>query len=257
MIATGLLSFGRRIRERALRRRPDASWSSSSTGELGRDLVARSRPTGPQSDRSNWSTRGIAHLAKLVQPFLLAEAASEPASALIDVGQGVQCADGRMPTDPGDAGTMLHPHLYAAEGLWMWGSATGDEDALDRARASGRVGLDAPAARAAACRVPRDGRQADRVEQFDVTAQAVRLALLLDVDARRRPGDRAPRRGRPGSATAALAMPYQPAARRAPSEHLGDDVRRAGARARNARRQAAPLVPVRLGHEGNPVSSAL
>jgi hypothetical protein len=69
---------------------------------------------------------------------------------------------------------MLHPHLYAAEGLWVWGSAVGDDEALERARAAvawvwthqlENGGL------------PR--RPGSATEQSDVTAQAIRLAIAV------------------------------------------------------------------------------
>ncbi len=96
---------------------------------------------GPRSDRFVWSTRDTPHLAKLVQPLLLSEeitgiAAVPVAAGLIECVKQQQEAEGYMGTDPDARGVMLHPQLYAAEGLWIWGSATGDQDALERASAA-------------------------------------------------------------------------------------------------------------------------
>jgi hypothetical protein len=211
MISAGLQSFGRRIGEQ---RYVDAGLELVELlqSELSGDIVAVSSHA-PRSERTNWSTRGVVHLAKLAQAFLLADR-EEPARKLIDAARAVQGPDGHMPTDPESDVTMLHPHLYGAEGLWMWGSATGDQDAIDRARANvqwvwthqlGSGGL------------PRAYGRPEPVEQLDVTSQAVRMALLLGV---RTPGvDRAIERllecarERDGM----LAMPYQPGS---PDVHL-------------------------------------
>jgi hypothetical protein len=211
MISAGLQSFGKRIGEQ---RYADAGLELVELleTELSSGIVAVSSH-GPRSDRTNWSTRGVVHLAKLAQTFLLA-GREEPARRLVDAARAVQGPDGHMPTDPESDVTMLHPHLYGAEGLWMWGSATGDQDAIDRARANvqwvwthqlGSGGL------------PRAFGRPEPVEQLDVTSQAVRMALLLGV---RTPAvDRAIERllevarERDGM----LAMPYQPGS---PDVHL-------------------------------------
>src|SRR5262249_24107622 len=128
----------------------------------------------------------VAHLAKLVQALLLSEelgrAAIRPVSArLIEVVKNCQEADGRMRTDDRDRATvMLHPHLYAAEGLWIWGTATGDTNPLERWAAA----LDwVLAHQLDSGGFPRSVRRAANravaVEQSDVTAQTVRLALIL------------------------------------------------------------------------------
>src|SRR5439155_4244668 len=165
------------------------------------------------SERTNWSTRGIVHLAKLIQSFLLA-AREEQAARIIDAVRAVQTPDGHMPTDPESAVTMLHPHMYGAEGLWMWGSATGDRDALERARAALQWVW---THKLSSGGLPRAYGRPEPIEQLDVTAQAVRMALLLGV---RTPGvDRAIERllevarERDGL----LAMPYQPGS---PDVHL-------------------------------------
>ena len=119
MVAAGLLSFGRRIHaERPV--------------ESGLRLVALLRreleedptfsPTlsrSSASERRAWSTHGRAHLAKIVQALLLGEDGSDRAATrLIEHVKRLQHDDGHIETGP-EPETMLHPHLYAAEGLWI------------------------------------------------------------------------------------------------------------------------------------------
>src|SRR5437763_1556608 len=211
MIATGLQTFGRRVDEA---RYVDAGRELVDLldRELATDLVAVAS-SGPRSERTNWSTRGVVHLAKLAQAFLLA-GREDPARRLIDAARAVQGPDGHMPTDPESPVTMLHPHLYGAEGLWMWGSATGDQDAIDRARANVQWVWTHQLQSGG---LPRAFGRPEPIEQLDVTSQAVRMALLLGV---RTPGvDRAIERllecarERDGM----LALPYQPGS---PDVHL-------------------------------------
>ena len=211
MISAGLQSFGRRVGEDRY-----VAAGLELVELLDKELAGELSPVstyGPRSERTNWSTRGVVHLAKLAQSFLLADR-REPAARLVDAARAVQGPDGHMPTDPESEVTMLHPHLYGAEGLWMWGTATDDQDALDRARAnvqwvwSHQLGCGG---------LPRAFGRPEPIEQLDVTSQAVRMALLLGV---RTPGvDRAIERllevarERDGM----LAMPYQPGS---PDVHL-------------------------------------
>jgi hypothetical protein len=185
MIASGLLSFGRvtqveRYVENGLALVSFLGTELSSSASIS-PLARR----GPRSEREGWSTRGVAHLGKLVQSFLLAEelgggAGRSAPSRLIDAVKARQSRDGRIRTDDAETIVMLHPHLYAVEGLWIWGQATGDDDALERARAAvewvwtqqlEQGGLPSSVqtgeAGAAAC------------EQSDVTTQAFRVALAL------------------------------------------------------------------------------
>jgi hypothetical protein len=116
---------------------------------------------------------------KCVQALLLAD---EDAAAreLCTYALQAQAPDGHFETEPGDATVMLHPLLYAVEGLWMAG-----------------VRLEEPALLQAARRattwvwqhqLPTGGlpRSVDRAglgpEQFDLTSQAVRAAILLGAD---------------------------------------------------------------------------
>jgi hypothetical protein len=174
MIATGLISFGRRT-------------GAESLVACGVDLVTLLRAAlegdlspvwsdGPRSGRRAWSTHGNAHLAKLVQALLLVDRGpSGTAASLVERVERLQRDDGAFETGP-EPEVMLHPHLYAAEGMWIWGTATGDDDALTRTHAAlawtwrhqlPTGGLP----RAASSRLP--------IEQSDATAQALRLAIAL------------------------------------------------------------------------------
>jgi hypothetical protein len=178
MIASGLLSFGRRT-------------GIESLVDSGRRVVAFLRHAldadetlspiwrhGPGSDREAWSTRGRAHLAKVVQALLLdGDTASDAAAALVDRVKRLQHDDGRVETGP-EPRTMLHPHLYAAEGLWIWGVARGDADALERARAAAEWCWEEQLPNGG---FPRTAGSDVPVEQSDVTAQALRLAVLTGI----------------------------------------------------------------------------
>ena len=216
MAASGLLSFGRRL-------------GAEETVEAGLDLVsflvdelvsaelicavsARGRPTG----RRSWSTHGRAHLAKLVQAFLLSGrlADLDRLAGLVDMVKNLQRADGSMVTQPGEETTMLHPHLYAAEGLWIWGSATGDADALERAHAAAEWAWTHQLETGGFPRTVSDlGRQVAPVEQCDVTAQAVRLALVLKLPSRDVGRAIARMVGLVRGSGESLAIVYQPASR--------------------------------------------
>lgn len=218
MIASGLLSFGRRTEvERYLEtgRRLAGFLHEEISSAHAISPVLRH---GPPSGRMGWSSLRIPHLAKLVQSFLLADEPGSGAARLIETVKALQAADGRMQSGEGGTTTMLHPHLYAAEGLWIWASAAGDPDALERAKAAvdwvwayqlERGGL------------PRSAPPADRagaaVEQSDVTAQAVRLALALGL--RSTEVERATTRllEIAREQPAGLGMPYEPGF---PSVHL-------------------------------------
>ncbi len=211
VIATGLIAFGRRTR---LDRIADAELALVAfVDDALRTSLEAVFVGGPPSSRAGWSTRGVAHLAKLVQPLLLAGGDTGQARRLVDAAIAAQHGDGRMRTDPDEPATMLHPHLYAAEGLWIWGAARADDDALERARAAvdwaWRQQLETGGLpRRAGC--DEDGRSL--VEQSDVTAQAVRLSLALG----RRDAcvERALERlaGIARAGTRGVGIPYQPVA---------------------------------------------
>ncbi|MGB2952857.1 MAG: hypothetical protein WBB74_05635 [Gaiellaceae bacterium] len=189
MIAAGLLSFGRRTEvDRYLETgRLLVSFLRDETRST-RSISAVSR-RGPHSERASWSSRGVPHLAKLVQAFLLAEELEDRAdksvsARLIETVKHLQAADGRMPTE-GEATIMLHPHLYAAEGLWIWGTAANDEDALGHARMAVEWVFTHQLEQGGLPRFAANGKQHGRApEQSDVTAQAVRLALALGLRSR-------------------------------------------------------------------------
>lgn len=184
MIASGLLSFGRRTRvDRFIETGRDLV--SFLDGEIASgSAISPVSARGRRSGREMWSTRGVAHLAKLVQAFLLNEgvgsrAQGERLTGLIDTVKRLQYADGRMRTDCDETTTMLHPHLYAAEGLWIWGSAWGEDDSLEHARAAVEWVWRHQLEHGGLPRSVTSGRRGDVAEQSDVTAQAVRLALAL------------------------------------------------------------------------------
>jgi hypothetical protein len=188
MIATGLMSFGQAIH--------DDRYSA-----VGLHLVDFIReqilagghllplnPAYPASPRkSTWSTDGSAHLLKVVQCLLIAQelgaaGMQEAITCLVRSASELQTSSGRFITHPTDIETFLHPHLYAAEGLWMWGMAQGNCDALEQARRAVTWAwshqLDTGGFPNKVNNV--HGYISD-VEQSDVTAQAVRLALLLSM----------------------------------------------------------------------------
>jgi hypothetical protein len=181
MMATGLMTFGRRVQDDRLVR-SGRDLVGFLAGELGSGGFSAVSTRGPRSGRRGWSTQGLPHLAKLAQAFLLAgePVAEEPIAALVDAVKVRQAADGRMPTDADGLTTMLHAHLYAAEGLWIWGSARGDQDALERARAAVEWAWARQLDRGGFPRSVSDTEpDGAAVEQSDVTAQAVRLAFVL------------------------------------------------------------------------------
>lgn len=180
MIAAGLQSFGRDLgdtRHVEQGRSTAEELAAFVRSEAGLESLA---PDGPATTRpSEWSTRGGPHLVKCVQSLLLA---GEHAAAadLVDAAAAWAQPDGRFQTQPDDDRTMLHPHLYTVEGLWMWGQATGDTEALDRAREATEWvwghRLDSGG-------LPRyvDG-VAPAPEQWDVTSQAIRAAAMTQAD---------------------------------------------------------------------------
>jgi hypothetical protein len=178
IVATGLLVLGRRISSDRYLEAGLGIVSRLRSELLGGGISALTR-AGPRSKRNSWSTAGTAHLAKLAQCFLLADEQAIPdvraaPARLIEAVKRIQGDNGRIPTHPEQA-VMLHPHLYAAEGLWIWGTAVGDVEAVERARAAlawtwnhQLEGGGLP------------GSETGGGEQSDVTAQAVRLSLALD-----------------------------------------------------------------------------
>lgn len=179
MIAAGLISFG-------------SSGADGSYVDLGRDIaqslteylfenggLPAIAPDGPSSSSGGglWSTAGRVHLIKCVQALLLA-GADGAAHQLVGCAAADQRPDGHFVTQPGDEFVMLHPHLYAVEGLWIWGSAAGDVGALARAR---RATEWAWQHQLSVGGFPRwAARSQVGPEQLDATSQAIRAAVLLD-----------------------------------------------------------------------------
>jgi hypothetical protein len=142
--------------------------------------------------RPAWSTEGYAHLVKVVQCLLLgAEAncdgARESADAVIGHAARFQDDDGRFVTHQRTGETMLHPHLYAAEGLYAYGMARGDKSALERSRAATVWAWEQQQESGALPRFVYPStsrfarRSADRAPgQADLTMQGIRMAFAHD-----------------------------------------------------------------------------
>jgi hypothetical protein len=178
IIATGLLMLGDRISSDRYLAAGLRLVSRLRTELAGNGISALTR-AGPRSTRNSWSTVGTAHLAKLVQCFLLAADQTMPdvraiPERLIEAVKRIQGHNGRIPTHPEHA-VMLHPHLYAAEGLWIWGTASGDADAVERARVALAWTWEHQLETGG---LPRS--ETIDTEQTDVTTQAVRLSLALN-----------------------------------------------------------------------------
>ena len=177
MIAAGLISFGRAAKIASYEQLGEDVAKSlagyiAQAGEL--PAVA---PDGPATGRGGeWSTGGRGHLVKCVQALLLSDN-RDAAGHLLEQACADQVNDGHFVTQPGDAFVMLHPHLYAIEGLWIWGTATGDTDALDRAR---RATEWVWKQQLPSGGFPRWTSDTDvGPEQLDATGQAVRAAILI------------------------------------------------------------------------------
>jgi hypothetical protein len=183
MMANGLLAFG-------VRYQPEIVATAITLAAHLRDQIKRygwleslDPDVSPRSGRSGWSTEGYVHLVKAVQCQLHAAALGlqggvAAARAVVDRGLEFLMPDGRFVTQPDAKMTMLHSHLYAVEGLWVFAEVTGDEEIRDAAKAATewvwRQQL--PSGGFPRMRVTNSPTAAP--EQFDVTAQAIRAALL-------------------------------------------------------------------------------
>ncbi len=184
MIAAGLISFGRRCESEG-HIAQGMMLASTLRDAIESDNGLGAIPAGsPATGRGGWSTEGKPHLLKVVQSLLLADevgltGARDAATALVGEVSVMQREDGSFPTQPGDGPTMLHPHIYTLEGLWMWGTATGDQRALDRARAGTEWAWAQQLESGAMPRfAPSDG-SGPAPEQGDTTSQAIRMAVAL------------------------------------------------------------------------------
>jgi hypothetical protein len=179
MIAAGLMSFGRAT---------DSPEYVELGAELAGELAAWVRdggelppvaPGGPPSSRpQQWSTAARSHLVKCVQSLLLAHE-QQAAASLCELALAAQDAHGWFPTSTGDS-LMLHPLLYVVEGLWIAGRAMGETRFIESASRATRWVWQQ---RLPSGGLPRSVSPAGPgVEQFDVTAQAVRAAVLLKLE---------------------------------------------------------------------------
>ncbi len=190
MIANGLMLFGERLKIRRYTKwgiglvnylREQIDFEGNLPAVSQKHPVASLRP-------SSWSTTGQAHLLKAAQCLLLAEhltlrRAAETAELLVENSKRLQLYNGRFITQPEDSLTMLHPHLYALEGLWIFGTARRDAEALERARTGLRWLWSHQLESGGFPRAVAVAGGAESTEgfpeQFDVTSQAVRMALAL------------------------------------------------------------------------------
>jgi len=189
MIASGLMLFGDRFEHTTI---------SSSGVDLARYLLAQVEPDGampsispggPASSRNGtgWSNDGRAHLVKVAQALLIAErhgvnGAADAAQRLVSWGCQHQQDDGRFVTQLDPTFTMLHPHMYAVEGLWMLGMARDDNTAMARARrAIDWVWHHQLETGGFPRLVAVDGDEPPAVEQMDATSQVIRMTALLGV----------------------------------------------------------------------------
>lgn len=247
MIASGMMTFGDRFGDSAI---------SSAGVDLARYLLAQVESdgampsisrSGPASSRdgSGWSNDGRAHLVKVAQALLIAErhgvdGAADAAERLVAWGCQHQQDDGRFVTQLDPSFTMLHPHMYAVEGLWMLGMARDDHGAVARARRAIEWVWHHQLETGGFPRlVAVYGDEPPAVEQLDATSQVIRMTALLGVA---QPGlgaalDRLGQVAVPTGAGAALV--YQPSA---PTVHLNAWVTMFGAQAADvASVGAAPL----------------
>ena len=188
MIATGLMSFGQRVHDDRYTAAGLYLVDSIQEQILAGGQLLPLNPAYPPSPRkSTWSTDGRAHLLKVVQCLLIAQGLGaagieEAITRLMQPASELQTSSGRFITHPADTETFLHPHLYAAEGLWMWGTAHGNSDALEQARrAVTWIWCHQLDTGGFPNKVNNIHGYVSDVEQTDVTAQAVRLALLLSM----------------------------------------------------------------------------
>jgi hypothetical protein len=180
-------------------------------------------PAGQPTGRSGWSVTGRAHMGKALQALAHAGVHGDArvmnaAQAVRDATMSEQQPDGRFRTDERDEVTMLHPHLYAVEGLWCYASATADASAADRARTAAEWVWRHQLPSGGLPRYVGTSGGDPGPEQLDLTAQAVRAAHLT--------GTTSPAARRATERLLALtvdrgsgrrALPYQPDA---PEHHL-------------------------------------
>ena len=241
MIAAGLISFGRRVQEPSLLGRGEQVARHLGSLFLEDPLPPAIDPRGPASSREiTWSNASHPHLSKCVQSLILTEqwAAAEK---LMAHAASFQRPDGYFLTQPREDLVMLHPHLYTVEAMWMWGTARGEQDPLDRARrATEWTWLHQLPEGGLPRLVNLDAEREQAVEQLDVTSQAIRAALLTGAEVHGL--ERAVERlcAVACNVGEAAALPYQPSA---PEAHLNAWVSMFGAQALQlASRAGQPLL---------------
>ncbi|MGZ8666723.1 MAG: hypothetical protein ACXWZM_06390 [Solirubrobacterales bacterium] len=215
MISAGLISFGG---GRGSARHLEAGLELAAM--LARE-AARPRGLSPilgdegRTSRSGWAAEGRPHLAKVVQCLLAAAEAGLPegrdaASRLIEDTCELQESDGSFRTQPGSDGVMLHAHLYAAEGLWIWATSQGDSAADERSRLATSWAWEHQLASGGFPRSVGSPEGGAEVEQCDASAQALRMAATLQSPPPRRDDavSRLDALSRPAPGGAALV--YQP-----------------------------------------------
>ena len=185
MLANGLLAFGRRFGDEYADAGAEVADFLRLEAEAAGRLPAIAR--GPEPAHTGWATQGRAHLLKEVQCLLYASEVGGrktrgTAETLIAEAATLQQPDGRFVTDPGDGATMLHPHHYALEGLWIWGRATGEDWALERGRAGVEWAFSNQLPAGGFPRFVETQNGGQGPEQADATAQAIRMAFLLDLE---------------------------------------------------------------------------
>ena len=228
MVAAGLISFGRLVGEQTyIEHGVGVAKTLVTYLERCGELPALA-PDGPVSPRSGeWSTQGRVHLVKCVQALLLADE-RQAAERIVDQALGEQAPDGHFRTQPDDGFVMLHPHLYAVEGLWMLAEAGGDSTARSAARRATKWVWEHQLPSGG---LPRWVTASEAgPEQLDATSQAIRAAILLELE----PGglERAVRRlTRAGEVRCRLWVRFDlsTGGRRRPSQRVGHNVRGSGA----------------------------
>jgi len=181
VIATGLMRAHARLGT-------DTLAEGLQLAKLLRDQILRDHLLPTLCDKGSvpgrgrkWSTIGTLHLVKCTQALLLAhehglERAEEAAHLLATHTLSLLRSLDAPHTCPGSPEIHLHAVLYCAEGMWIYGNATGAKDALDCSETLLKYVLgqmDHAGALTATV-----GGDMHAPEQGDVAAQLLRLALL-------------------------------------------------------------------------------
>jgi hypothetical protein len=122
---------------------------------------------------------GLLNLFDLTHQERLVDAAERVCTAAVNF----QTSDGRLATFPDAERTNCHAMAYAAEGLWSAGTYLGRQDYLCYSLSAVKWLLDNQSSSGQVARHFHHNRPYF-VDRFDITAQALRLALLLRTDGR-------------------------------------------------------------------------